>query len=132
MSHYSYVSFLPLLFKFISCVLLQNAYWLSERVHLSTDSSYTVSPDDGVILEGMGVDSAGSTMSIQAVPHKDSMLSPSRRSMSKSREEQKAAVSNYVFDIQVILFSRVDPLDNVLFSVSVYFLVGQTFIHQDN
>lgn len=111
-----------------TCVLLQNAYWLSERVHLSADSSYTVSPDDGVILEGMGADSAG-TMSIQAVPHKDSMLSPSRRSLSMSREEQKAAVSNYVFDIQVTVFIKLDLMDNVSFSISLYFLLGHTFIH---
>lgn len=90
--------------------LLQNGFWLSECVHLSTDSSYTASLDDGVILEGLGDDSSG-RISIQAAPHKNSMSSPSRSSISKSREEQKATVSNYVVDIQVTFSIVVDLLD---------------------
>jgi len=90
--------------------VLQNGFWLSECVHLSTDSSYTASLDDGVILEGVGVDSSG-RISIQAAPHKNSMVSPSQNSISKSREEQGAAVSNYVVDIQVTFFISVDSLD---------------------
>lgn len=80
-------------------MLLQNGFWLSECVHLSTDSSYTASLDDGVILEGVGVDSSGG-VSFQAAPHKNS-LSRSRSSIKKSTGEQKATASNYVIDIQV-------------------------------
>lgn len=73
---------------------------MSECVHLSADSSYTASLDDGVILEGIGVDSSGG-VSVQAAPHTNSLLSPSKSSGKKSSEEQKTTVSNYVIDIQV-------------------------------
>lgn len=89
------------------CLLLQNGFWLSECVHLSTDSAYTASLDDGVILEGMGVDSSGG-ISIQAAPHKDSLISTGGSSIKKSSEEQKATGSNYVLDIQVTFLIRVD------------------------
>ena len=82
-------------------MLLQNGFWLSDCVHLNTESSYSASLDDGVILEGMGVDSSGG-ISIQAAPHKGSLLSPSGSPVKKSSEEQKATVSNYVVDIQVM------------------------------
>lgn len=83
------------------CLLLQNGFCLSDCVHLNTNSSYRASLDDGVILEGMGVDSFGG-ISIQAAPHRVSLLSPSGSPVKKSSEEQKATVSNYVVDIQVI------------------------------
>lgn len=89
----------------ISCfLLLQNGFWLKECVHLSTDCAYTASLGDGVILEGMDVDSSRG-ISIQAAPHKDSVLSHSGSSIKKSSEEQKGTGSNYVIDIQV-RFSR--------------------------
>lgn len=92
-------------FRFVNmtygCPMLQNGFWLSDCVHLNTDSSYTASLDDGVILEGTGVDSSGE-VSIQAAPHKGSLLSPSGSPVKKSSEEQKATVSNFVVDIQVM------------------------------
>ncbi|XP_024384462.1 uncharacterized protein [Physcomitrium patens] len=82
-------------------VRIENGFWLSECVHLSADSSYTASLDDGVILEGIGVDSSGG-VSVQAAPHTNSLLSPSKSSGKKSSEEQKTTVSNYVIDIQAV------------------------------
>jgi hypothetical protein len=79
---------------------LQKGFWLNECVHLSTDSAYTASLDDGVILEGLVGDSSGG-ISIHAAPHKGSLLPHSGSSIKKSSEEQKAADSNYVLDIQV-------------------------------
>ena len=89
--------------------VLQNGFWLSECVHLSSDSAYTASLDDGVILEGMDGNSSG-RISIQAAPHKDSLLSAGGSSIKKSSEEQKATGSNYVLDIQVTFLIRVDWL----------------------
>ncbi|KAG0568137.1 hypothetical protein KC19_7G189300 [Ceratodon purpureus] len=82
-------------------VRIENGFWLSDCVHLNTNSSYTASLDDGVILEGMGVDSSGG-ISIQAAPHKASLLSPSGSPVKKSSDAQKATVSNYVVDIQAV------------------------------
>ncbi|KAG0559465.1 hypothetical protein KC19_10G107200 [Ceratodon purpureus] len=82
-------------------IRIENGFWLSECVHLSSDSAYTASLDDGVILEGMDGNSSG-RISIQAAPHKDSLLSAGGSSIKKSSEEQKATGSNYVLDIQAV------------------------------
>lgn len=86
-------------------MLLQNGFWLSECVHLGMDSSYSASLDDGVVLEGIGMDSGGG-ISIQAAAHKNSLSSPRGSPAKNSTDEQKAAVSNYVIDIQVMIVYR--------------------------
>ena len=83
-------------------ILLQNGFWLSECVHLSMDSSYSALLDDGVILEGIGMDSLGG-ISMQAAAHKNSLCSPRGSPAKNSTDERKAAVSNYVIDIQVMI-----------------------------
>lgn len=66
------------------------------------DSSYSASLDDGVILEGIGVDSLGG-ISMQAAAHKNSLSSPRGSPAKNSTDGRKAAVSNYVIDIQVMI-----------------------------
>ncbi len=79
---------------------MQNGLLLSNCIHLSFDSSYSASFDDGVVLEGMGTDTSGGYL-MQSLGYNDLFSSPLA---SPTTKKQMAALGNCVIDIQVIFF----------------------------
>lgn len=77
----------------------QNGLWISKAVHLSSDSSYSVNYDDGVVLEGSsdGCDFMD-TSPRSGLRGSFSSVSPMRISTSQS---DMSGINNFVLDVQV-------------------------------
>jgi vacuolar protein sorting-associated protein 13A/C len=79
-------------------VYIKNGLLLSNCIHLSFDSSYSASFDDGVVLEGMGTDTSGGYL-MQSLGYNDLFSSPLA---SPTTKKQMAALGNCVIDIQAV------------------------------
>jgi hypothetical protein len=90
---------------------VQNGLLLSNCIHLSFDSSYSASFDDGVVLEGMGTDTSGGYL-MQSLGYNDLFSSPLA---SPTTKKQMAALGNCVIDIQAVApeFTFYDTLERV-------------------